>query len=92
MKYRRPDSRDTNAPEIAGFGPLECWMPSTRSTRGVVTGFRLTTVTYQEVTALLDPRAVRFGLRVGSRDTVVIQPVRREKYRRSRIGAGARPQ
>lgn len=32
---------------------------------GVVTGFRLTTVNYHEVTALLDPRVVRFGLRVG---------------------------
>lgn len=30
---------------------------------GVVTGFRITTVNYHEVTGLLDPRIVRFGVR-----------------------------
>jgi hypothetical protein len=30
-----------------------------------VTGFRITTVNYKEVTELLDPRVVRVGLRVG---------------------------
>jgi hypothetical protein len=30
-----------------------------------VTGFRTTTVNYKEVTQILDPRVVRFGVRVG---------------------------
>ena len=32
---------------------------------GAVTGFRITTVNYREVTELLDPRVVRFGFRLG---------------------------
>jgi hypothetical protein len=32
---------------------------------GTVTGFRVTTVNYKEVTGLLDPRVVRVGLRLG---------------------------
>jgi hypothetical protein len=32
---------------------------------GTVTGFRTTTVNYKEVTQILDPRVVRFGVRVG---------------------------
>jgi hypothetical protein len=31
---------------------------------GTVTDYRSTTVNYQEVTEILDPRVVRFGLRV----------------------------
>ncbi|MGH9387393.1 MAG: carboxypeptidase regulatory-like domain-containing protein [Vicinamibacterales bacterium] len=34
------------------------------SNAGTVTAFRTTTVNYQEVTGILDPRIVRFGLRV----------------------------
>jgi hypothetical protein len=68
-EYRAPtvsilDFRVDKSFQIGAFGRLTAQVDVFNAANsGVVTGWRTTTVNFQEVTSILDPRVVRFGVR-----------------------------